>query len=445
MKRRDFVTMVIRIIGNAVLAEGMVNGMEEAKAQDEQLLATAKERIERLRKGDITFVVRTPDGKPSRNAQLTLTQTRHAFLFGCNIFRWGRIPDPKREELYRERFAAIFNFATLPFYWSPYEWVQGKPNHEYIDRVVEWCHQRGIICKGHPLVWDHPASSPDHWLPDNHSEIEKLSTGRVREIVKRFLGRIDIWDVVNEATHLLPRSPNRTKMAAWAMAIGPVKYTALHLKVAREANPKAILLVNDYRTDEAYLKLLEQLRDENSRWLFDVVGIQSHMHYGVWKVKQTWEVCERFAQLGLPLHFTETTILSSTPVGSGKWGDTTPEGEERQAEETVQFYMLLFSHPSVEAITWWDFSDDGAWMEAPAGWLRRDMSPKPVYERMMELIKGEWWTKAKGITDKEGKWQTRAFYGEHELKIRTQDGREVKQKVIIRKDTKKQIEIRLPR
>lgn len=444
MKRRDFVAMVAGTTSAAILGKGVWKSVEEAVAQDEQLLATAKERIEGHRKGDVTFIVRTPDGKPVRNAKVTLTQTRHAFLFGCNIFRWGRIPDPKREELYRERFAAIFNYATLPFYWAPYEWVRGKPNHEYIDKVVEWCLQHGITCKGHPLVWDSPASSPQ-WLPDDFAEIEKLSTGRVREIVKRFAGRIDIWDVVNEPTHLSPRSPNKTKMAAWGMAIGPVAYTALHLKVAREANPKATLLVNDYRTDEAYRKILQQLKDENGRWLFDVIGIQSHMHGGVWSVQRTWGVCERFAQLGLPLHFTETTIVSGSPIGFGRWGQTTPEGEERQAEATVRFYTLLFSHPAVEAITWWDFSDDGAWMGAPAGWLRRDMSPKPVYERMLELIKGEWWTKAEGITDKEGKWQVKAFYGEHELSIHTQDGHKVTQKITVRKGADNRIEIRLPR
>jgi len=443
MKRRDFVAMVVGFAGSAALGKGVWESVEEAMAQQEQLLATAKERIEQHRKGDVTFVIRAPDGKPVRNAKLTLTQTRHAFLFGCNIFRWGRIPDPKREELYRERFAAIFNYATLPFYWAPYEWERGKPNHEYIDKVVDWCLQHGITCKGHPLVWDSPASSPN-WLPDDFAEIEKLSTGRVREIVQRFAGRIDIWDVVNEPTHLSPKSPNKTKMAEWGMAIGPVAYTALHLKVAREANPKAILLVNDYRTDEAYRKILQQLKDESGRWLFDVIGIQSHMHGGVWTAQRTWEICERFAQLGLPLHFTETTIVSGSPAGFGKWGPTTPEGEEKQAEATASFYTLLFSHPSVEAITWWDFSDDGAWLGAPAGWLRRDMSPKPVYERMLELIKGEWWTKAEGKTNKEGKWQTKAFYGEHELTIRTQDGRKVARKIMLRKGEKNIVEIRLP-
>lgn len=101
MKRRDFVTMMFGVAGVSILDKGVRRKVDEVMAQDEELLATAKERIERYKKGDVVVVVRTPDGKPARNAELTLTQTRHAFLFGCNIFRWGRIPDPKREELYR--------------------------------------------------------------------------------------------------------------------------------------------------------------------------------------------------------------------------------------------------------------------------------------------------------------------------------------------------------
>jgi len=433
MDRRGFVTT---LLGTTVtcafgyLGSEVSRKMDEAFAQEEQLLAGAKERIERHRKGDVTLLIQAPNGKPITNAELALKQTRHEFLFGCNIFRWGRIPEPQREELYRERFAGIFNYATLPFYWAAYERERGKPNYDYTDRVVEWCQQHGITCKGHPLAWDHKASSPDHWLPDDFAEIEKLSTGRVREIVKRFAGRIDIWDVVNEPTDV---QRFRTKMNRWIRQIGAVAFTILHLKVAREANPKATLLVNDYRVDEAYLKILQQLKDEEGRWLFDAIGIQSHMHGGVWSPQRTWQVCERFAQLGLPLHFTETTIISGQRLGQEKFSQTEPEGEERQAEATVRFYTVLFSHPAVQAITWWDFSDDGAWMGAPAGWLRKDMSPKPVYERMLGLIKGEWWTNVNGRTNNEGIWQGRVFYGDYELMVRTPDGRVSKQKLSIRR------------
>lgn len=443
MQRRKFVALVAGASVAGILTQFKgVKSVKEAVAQEEQLFAEVKERIEQHRKGDVTIVVLSPAGKPLKGCELKLDQTRHEFLFGCNIFLWGRIPDQKLRELYRERFAAIFNYATLPFYWSSYEPERGKPNYEYTDKVVEWCQQNGIVCKGNPLVWDPPESSP-RWLPDDFDEIEKLSTGRVREIVSRYAGRIDIWVVVNEPTHLHPRSPNKTKMAEWGMKIGPVAYTALHLKVARAANPKAILLVNDYRTDDAYRRILEQLKDEQGRWLFDAIGIQSHMHGGVWSPSRTWEICDRFAQLGLPLHFTETTIVSGSRVGRDKWGETTPEGEERQAEATARFYTLLFSHPSVQAITWWDFSDAGAWLGAPAGWLRRDMSPKPVYEKMLGLIKGEWWTKVKGLTDNNGAWKGRVFFGDYELTVKTPDGRTVTKKLSVRKGTINKFEVRL--
>lgn len=426
MRRRRF----LRTMAGMGVATwmGVNKMMDEAMAQDEQVLTTAKDRIEQNRKSDVTFVIRRPDGSVLTNAQVTLAQKRHAFLFGCNIFMWGRIADREREEAYRERFSALLNYATLPFYWRGYEAQRGKPIYDYTDRVVEWCQQNGITCKGHPLVWDHQAGSP-LWLPDDFAEIERLSTGRVREIVTRYASRIAIWDVVNEPTDL-NRFP--TKMNRWAKQLGAVTYTALHLKVAREANPKATLLVNDYRTDEAFLQILKQLRDEKGHFLFDVVGIQSHMHGGVWSPARTWQVCERFAQLGLPLHFTETTIVSG-PGRWEKWGETTPEGEEKQAEATERFYTVLFSHPSVQAITWWDFSDEGAWQGAPAGWLRKDMSPKPVYERLMALIKGEWWTKANGVTNQNGQWKTRAFFGDYELTIRMPDGRTVKKSLSVRR------------
>ena len=54
---------------------------------------------------------------------------------------------------------------------------------------------------------------------------------------------------------------------------------------------------------------------------------------------------------------------------------TTPgRASSEQAEHVAEFYTVLFSHPAVEAITWWDFTDQDAWQQAPAGLVRSDMS-----------------------------------------------------------------------
>ena len=389
---------------------------EKAKATDDEILAQTKARIEQHRKGDGTITVRDANGKVIQGAKVQVEQLRHDFLFGCNFFMFGHCGQPGLEEQYRQRFTSLLNYCTLGFYWASYEPERGKPHYDYTDQVVAWTREHGIRCKGHPLVWDHPAGSP-RWLPDSPKEIEQLSLARVREIISRYKGRIDIWDVVNEATHLADK-PNQTKMADWAAALGAVPYVAEHLKVARAANPQATLVVNDYRIEAAYYRILDSLRDDGKP-LFDTIGIQSHMHDGVWPLQKVWGTCDTYSKLGLPLHFTESTIVSGPRKGPGEnWGETTSEGEARQAEQTVKFYTALFAHPAVLAITWWDFSDLGAWQGAPAGWLRRDMSPKPAYDRLMSLIKGEWWTKTEATTDARGEVTLRAFYGTHHITAR---------------------------
>jgi len=395
----------------------------ESGPGDAEIMAQTKGRIEQHRKGNGVIVVRDANGKPIPAATVKIEQTRHDFRFGCNFFMFGRLKDPQHEEQYRQRFAALLNFATLGFYWPMYERERGQPIYDYTDKVVDWSRQHGIQCKGHPLVWDF---ADPKWLPRDFAEIRALSNARVRDCVSRFQGRIDTWDVVNEPTHL---GRFKTRMGEWAMSVGEVPYVTEHLKIARTANPKATLLVNDYRTDPPFYKILDGLR-EDGKLLFGAIGIQSHMHGGGWPLRKVWEVCDTYAKFGVPIHFTETTIVSGPRLGPGEnWGPTTPELEEKQAEYVVKFYTTLFAHPSVQALTWWDFSDQGAWQRAAAGFLRKDMSPKPVYDRLMALIKGEWWTKAEGKSDAQGQFTVRAYFGTHRVTVQSPGGQSVTKEV----------------
>ena len=105
-----------------------------------------------------------------------------------------------------------------------------------------------------------------------------------------------------------------------------------------------------------------------------------------------------------------------------KW-ESTPDGLKRQAEQTEQFYTVLFSHPATAAITWWDFSDQGAWQQAPAGWVDAEMKPKPVYDLMRRLIREKWWTRLGATADAAGQVRFRGFKGSYRVSVTTPDDR----------------------
>jgi GH35 family endo-1,4-beta-xylanase/type 1 glutamine amidotransferase len=408
--------------------DGSAGGAVEGKG-DPAWQAAADARIEKHRKGPILVRVVDGGGRPVEGAAVTFRQQRHEFLFGCNIFLHGRLQPPADEETYRSRFAALFNYATLPFYWRRYEPRQGQPAHEDRERIAGWCREHRIATKGHPLVWNHPASVPV-WLSGESGEIRSLSEARVEDCVGRFKGLIDIWDVVNEATDP-GRFRDNNPMTDAMQELGVVDWTVRSFLAARRSHPKAQLLINDYRTDEAYERLIARLVHDGNP-VYDTIGIQSHMHGGVWAPGRVWRVCETFARFGVPLHFTETTIVSGSRQGR-RWGPSEPEREETQAAKVAMFYTMLFSHPAVEAITWWDFADRGAWQGAPAGFLRRDLTPKPAYDRLLDLVRRRWWTDEKATTDRKGEARVRGFFGAYEIQVEKGDRRKVLQRQHSRK------------
>jgi GH35 family endo-1,4-beta-xylanase len=384
---------------------------------DDAVLGGAEDRIAKHRKGRATLKVTGPEGQPlPAGVELRITQTRHKFLFGCNIFKLGRCRTAQDNAAYEEHFAKLLNFATLPFYWWSYERQKGQPMDDRTDEIIRWCDAHGVTTKGHPLAWNYVDPA---WLTGTPEEVMQLQIERVGRIVERFQDGIGIWDVVNEATHYDREEVKRNapKLTEAIARIGIREYVQRAFRAARQANPQAKLIINDYRVDAAFAdNVVSQLVDEGGRPLYDIIGLQSHMHGRYWGAARAWDVCERFARFNKPLHFTETTFVSGPKQDSG-W-TTTPEGESQQARHVAEFYTVLFSHPAVEAITWWDFTDQGAWQQAPAGLIRSDMTPKPAYERLHDLIKGKWWTRAETRTVAGATASLEGFLGQYEVEAK---------------------------
>ena len=423
----------LRFITVQVLSLVILASASLAAAPD-KLLESAPARIEKHRKGDVLISVVGPNGRPLVGARIRVHQVDSEFLFGCSVFplvyqlQNGNLELPLKEgdryHKFGERFRELFNFATLPYYWWGYEKQRGKPVHGSREIIAAWCKERNITTKGHPLVWNY---SQLKWLPDNLAEVEKLQLAHVAGCVGRFRGKIDIWDVVNETTNFAQKPNKRRAPTVTAMweKIGRIEFPRRAFRTARKANPNATLIINDFHVGNDFAAVVRQLRDEKGKAVYDAIGLQSHMHGGNWSNAKLWGACERFAVFGKPIHFTEMTVLS----GRKGWHrpkpwSSTPKGEAEQAREVRRVYTMLFSHPSVEAITWWNLTDAHAWMQAPSGLLGKDMSPKPAYNVLKKLIQEDWRTEMSLTTGAGGKATLRGFYGKYELTITTPDGRQ---------------------
>jgi GH35 family endo-1,4-beta-xylanase len=375
----------------------------EGQKREDAALAKAQKDLERNRKGDATVRVVDANGKPVPGAAVTVELSRHDFLFGCNIYMFDRFKTPGENEAYKRRFRELFNAATTGFYWRGYEPERGKPRYDYTDKVVAWCMERNIRLKGHPLLWATRHGEPRWSKGQPPPEVQEQ---RVQDIVKRYGGKIEFWEVVNEPAHL--RGLKIDSPYRWA----------------READPNAYLIVNDYHVmADGYPPFFELLQQaKRSGVPFDGIGIQAHeprtMRFPLERVQ---EILDRYATLGKELHITEFTPQSAgKPItGShiqGKWD------EAAQADYAVKFYTVCFAHPAVVAITWWDLCEQGSWLPG-GGMLRKDLTPKPVYTALVELIHKTWHTRAEGKTDGAGRFAFRGFFGKYRVAVKSAGGR----------------------
>jgi endo-1,4-beta-xylanase len=392
----------------------------------------------RHRVAEATVTLRRDDGTPHADAEVVVEQVRHRFGFGNIGFDFLGLANGETDDAPRNVFGGasvnqaehladlwfeLFNTATLPFYWGGFEPERGRPDTARLRRTAEWFVERGAQVKGHPLVWH--TLAPD-WLRDLPTdEVEEVQRARIRRDVGDFSDLISTWDAINEVV-IMPVFSNeehRNAITRLCWERGRIATVRMAFEEARAADPGATLLLNDFNLGSAYECLIEGLLEAGIR--IDALGLQTHMHQGYWGEERTLETIERFARFGLPLHFTETTLLSGQLMPPEivdlndyqvpEW-PSTPEGEERQADEIVRHYRTLLSHPAVEAATYWGLTDAGAWLGAPVGFVRADGTPKPSYDALRGLVKGDWWLAPTPMrTDGSGRLWVEGFLGDYRV------------------------------
>lgn len=406
--------------------------LENFLKNEDKLEARNKEGIEKYRKGNFTLKFSANAGK-----KVAVKQKKHAFLFGTTAFMLGSFEKPEKEVIYKQAFTKLFNQAVVPFYWSDFEPQEGhlrmKKDSEFIyrrpapDTCLEFCNEYGIEPKGHCLTWN--GFVPDWLTKYSPEERKKILERRFKEIADEYSNKIPSFDIVNESASNYRRGAKSLfeNYDEYGMLLGE-KYFSDNRKILNETNEA---IWRDYRTEGKYMAFNMQLQDFIRRGIpFDEIGLQYHIFNTTeamenWFVRETYlnaesmvEILDIYDNYGYPMHISEITI-----PGSGQKA----ENEEIQAYLVEKLYKTWFATRNMKSIVWWNLVDGYA-AYAPlgsnegenrcgGGLLRFDMSKKPAYDVLDNLINKEWNTSFETEISKENEIAFRGFYGEYEITV----------------------------
>lgn len=327
-----------------------------------------------------------PNAAESPNAVMTLKE-RYAdfFLVGATADLESYIT---HSPLLKNHFSSMTTENAMKF--EQLQNIEGEFTFETADNMINFARENGLSTRGHALVWHR--QTPD-WLFNNSdgkpvSKDELLSKMRahITTVVSHFKGRIEAWDVVNEA--IMDDGTMRThteeaddQKSAW-YGIAGEEYIAEAFHTAHAADPKAKLFYNDYYNyiparQQAIFNLLQTLLNQDVP--VHGVGLQAHINTipsndpnhqsSQQSVKNLEKAIQLYASLGLEVHITEMDV--SLYIGGFPYTEkdyyteaSIPESLKlKQAERYAAFFEMFRRNSDIIAsVTLWGIADDNTWL-----------------------------------------------------------------------------------
>ena len=433
--------------------------LELFEQQKEYTDKRISEGIEKYRKGNAEIIITDKSGNPMPNVSIKVKQKSHEFRFGANLFMLDEFETDEKNEKYEINFADVFNMATLPFYWDALEPDRNNPRYDKDspkvyrrptpDLCIEFCEKHGIEPREHALAYD--AFFPKWLYEASTEEVKRELERRYSEISERYADKIRTIEVTNEMEWQRGKTAfyDEPDFVEWCFKLAE-KYFPMNKLVPNEI--MRLCWEDRGKVTDKYYAYLEANMLKGCR--FDAIGMQYHTFFKkedeyektrpYYDPENLMKHMDLYAQLGKPLQVTEITI----PAYSNE-----AEDEAIQAEIIENLYKIWFSHPNMEQIIYWNTVDGYAhlWDPSPkkikasqgdmtlgenvyfGGLLRFDLSPKPAYYTIKNLIQNVWHTDAEVTTDENGEAIMRGFYGEYDFTF-TVDGKESKKTIKISKE-----------
>lgn len=297
--------------------------------------------------------------------------------------------------------------------WEKIHPSPDKYNFGPADEFVNFGIENNMFIIGHTLVWH--SQAPD-WIFETDSGkpagrellIERMKD-HINNVMSRYKGKINGWDVVNEAFE----DDGKMRESKWKKIIGE-DYIEIAFKTASAIDPDAELYYNDYNLwkpekRKAAIDVIKNMQSKGIR--IDGVGLQGHWSLTTPAAGAIDSAIQDFGKLGLKVMVTELDInvlpnpwdYTGADVNTrfelkgdiNRYTQGLPDSVSiQQANRYSDLFKVFLKHrETVERITFWGVDDGHSWKN---NWpvmgrtdypllFDRNFKPKACYFSIVEL------------------------------------------------------------
>lgn len=290
--------------------------------------------------------------------------------------------------------------------WGPVHPKEGEYNFDYGDAYVALGEKLGAFTIGHTLVWHQQTplwvfqNGEGQFL--NQTDLIARMEDHIATVVGRYKGKIDGWDVVNEAFE-----DNGTWRKTHWFNIAGTEFIKAAFRKANESDPEAELYYNDYNVwipakRKAILALAKELRADGLR--IDGIGMQGHYRLNSPNLDQIEQAIIEIHEAGFQVHITELDVDILPRPGSSEGADLNinfaesdewnpykagipTEIEQQLVDRYSSLFQLFRKHSDkISRVTFWGLYDGRSWLN---NWPVRGRTNYPLlFDRQKKLKPG---------------------------------------------------------
>lgn len=244
-----------------------------------------------------------------------------------------------------------------------YEWGNA-------DELVDWAQANGIGVHGHTLIWHEDYQIPGFMKWGFNGDFQAMLDEHVTTVVKHFAGKLDSWDVVNEAID--ENSSTCFRNSLFYQKLG-ADFVANAFFAADAADPDVDLYYNDFNTEgglqnkfDCMLQLVDNLQAKNAP--IDGVGFQMHVQIDWPSTSDIRKAFQAIVDRGLKVKVTELDVPLNNPFASAPFPQYRSFTEEAQLRQKARYKAIAETYLDVVppelrgGFTVWGIWDGESWL-----------------------------------------------------------------------------------